>query len=300
MKACRWIALVTLAVILLPVCCMAESGGFLESYKELLKKVGKLGLLTTEDFLWEYEEANLLSEVEWEELRLDGNTAAAYPELAASLEEINRQRRESSEELSEELSALAEDAFGDEEGSGHCSGRFDYYVQRADHAVLSFRSDSEIYWGGAHPDYGTAGINLNPDTGEEIRLSDVITDMNALTALLAQRLQEKYPDIVYDSDLGDKLTSFKEDEFEWTLGHEGITFYFNPYIILPYAAGKTTATIRFDEAEELFNPEYLPVFETAYAVKIPLFEEIESEMNPADSSMDVISVSAVMGEYEAY
>lgn len=291
-----------LAIVLMisSVSCMAEFSGFLEPYKGLLKGLGRLGLLIAEDSLWEYGEENVLSSVRWEMLSLDESTALSHPELAASLDEINRQRIADSEALSEELTELAGEIFGGEEGAGYCSGNFNCYVQRADNAVLSFRSDSEIYWGGAHPDYGTAGVNLDPATGEEIMLSDVVLDKNVLATLLARGLQEKYTDILFEDDLETRLLSFNDDELEWTLGYDGITFYFNPYMILPYAAGKTTVTIRYNEAKELFNPGYLLFNDQAFAVEIPLFEEIEFDLNPADSQRDIIMLSGLMGEYEAY
>jgi len=292
--------LLVIVLLLSSVPCMAESDSFLEPYKRLFKKSGRLDLLLAEDALWDFSGENMLSTVGWESLTLDEATAATHPELAAALDEMNRSRTESSEALFGELNTLARDIFGEDGGDGYCSGSFDYYVQRADNTVLSFRSDSDVYWGGAHPDYGTAGINLDPDTGEEIALSDVVLDTYVLTTLLARRLQEKYPEVTFGSDLEIRLLSLKEDEFEWTLGYEGITFYFNPYVILPYAAGKPTATIWFDEAKELFNPDYLPLGSQAYAVKLPLFEEVEFDLNPGDSNRDIIQISGLMGEYEAY
>ena len=119
------ISLVLAIVLLLsPISCMAEFAGFLEPYKGLLKGLGRLELLIAEDFLWEYGEENMLSAVRWEMLSLDESTALSHPELAASLDEINRQRIEDSEALSEELTELAVEIFGGEEGTGYCSGNF--------------------------------------------------------------------------------------------------------------------------------------------------------------------------------
>ena len=40
------------------------------------------------------------------------------------------------------------------------------------------------------------------------------------------------------------------------MDHQGVTFYFNPYEIGPYAAGIFSIALRFDEVPELFNSQY--------------------------------------------
>ena len=292
-------AVMAVVMLLLTMTQTAGATGLMDRYKELLKSSGSLSLLISKDSIWEFEEGGMVSSVDWEMLELDEESAQAYPELAAALEEINADRDEQCRGLSDELTDLGLELYEEGGIAVTCSAAFHCYVQRADQKVLSFRSDSEIYWGGMHADYGTAGINLDPVTGGEIALSDVVTDIPAMIALLADKLEKEYPEEDF-SNLESELMDFSEDEFEWTLGQEWITFYFDPYVLLDYASGKATAVIRYDEAEALFNQEYLPVSREAYAVGIPLYEEVDYDSNPADGKTNAISLGAVMGEYDAY
>lgn len=277
----------------------AGATGFLETYKEMLKGFFRMNLLISEDYIWDFEGENLMCTVEWEMLTLDEASAKAYPELAAALEEINRQKNDYMAETAAEMAVLSREIYADTERTESCSTNLNYYIQRADQKVLSFRSDSDIYWGGAHPDYGTVGVNLDVQTGEELSLSDVVYDTYVLITLLARKMEAKYTDLPIE-DMESTLLSLDQEMLEWTLGYEGITFYFNPYVILPYASGKTTATIRYDEAKELFNPAYLPSEQSAYAIQLPSYEAIDCDLNLTDGKSDVLEIYPYMGEYDSY
>lgn len=295
----KFVLILAALMILVAIPAAADTSGFLEPCKTALWQYGRLGLIFTEDALWDYEEWEMMSTVAWDMLTPDEVTAQTHPDLAAALEEINRKRAEECEALSGELGELAREMLADTGESGLCTADFNIYLQRADQAVLSYRSDSEIFGGGIHADYGTAGVNLDPDTGRELALSDVAADRDALLALLAEKLEEKYPGELADSGFGEQLLTIPDDELEWTLGYEGITFFFNPYVILNYASGRAAATIRYDEAEDLFVPEYVPADTGAYAVRIPLCEEIEFGERK-DGTSCTLQPLAWKGEWDAY
>ena len=251
------------------------------------------------DSIWNYISETMRSEVYWDELFVGEEMEGEYPELADALLAMNEQRRADMEALSGELTELAEEMDGEVEWVTSLYGSFDYFVQRADSKVLSVRSDSTVYWGGMHEEYGTAGVNLSPETGMEIALGDVLVNRDALLEMIAQRIDEIRPE-VYREDVLNALKGLADEEFEWTLGYEGVTFYFNPYVI-PEAVGRLIVMFTYDEVRELMNPEYRPdVIGSAYAVKVPWFEQIPFELDPLSSELDSLMLTAVMGEYEAY
>lgn len=76
--------------------------------------------------------------------------------------------------------------------------------------------------------------------------------------LIRETLYKNYdPSYFYaDLDLSDYFTG-NEMPITWTLDYTGITFYFNPYEIGPYASGSFIATLTYDEYPELFQEQYL-------------------------------------------
>ena len=47
-----------------------------------------------------------------------------------------------------------------------------------------------------------------------------------------------------------------EEKASWSLDNDGVTFYFNPYAIAPYAAGILTAKVYFDFDKSIFKEKY--------------------------------------------
>jgi len=281
----KWMAAILAAVMLTG----AFSGAHAEGETE------RMNLLEGEVILQEWEETRLLCSVEWETLMLDEASSAVYPALAAALEKISGERDAAAESEMELLLPMAKEIDGD----AHCSSSSEYFVRRADGSILSVLQHVYTYSGGAHPNYGMVGLNLRPATGEELEMRDVLADPDAAVELIARKLQEKYP-AEYSEDWSALLEAMGADEFEWTMDDQGMTFYFSPGMITPYAAGLLTAVIRFDEAPELFAEEFVQTERRARAIEIPMYMEIEFDRNTGDGESDRLIVDPVMDEYGAY
>ena len=121
-------------------------------------------------------------------------TAKAYPELAAALEKTADRILEYSEKFSSEEDKAAHKYFEDG-GPGRYMDTSFSVVKRADEKAVSIEYEGYTFSGGAHGMYWYAARNIDPNTGEEISLSDVVKDQNKLNELLLKELDLRYPDM---------------------------------------------------------------------------------------------------------
>ncbi len=135
-------------------------------------------------------------------------------------------------------------------------------IKRADTKVLSYVNTFYSDMGGAHGYSGNTCFNYNSETGEKIALSDVCKSEDKLIEKIQNTLFKTYKNMaaddfsMLDSYFENVNFDAKPDEsgFIFSIENAGVTFYFNPYDIAPYAAGNFAVYIPFDE--DLFNAEY--------------------------------------------
>lgn len=186
------------------------------------------------------------------------------------------------------------------------------YITRADDKALSAVTGNYWYSGGAHGMSGYSAVNFDTQTGRKLAIEDVIADTNALPNALATEMLEQYPHLeeatqnMWQMSLEDYLASYLTPEevnditpeFTWTLGYEGVTFYFGAYEIGSYADGNQVVVLTYNEYPELFNKEYFTSVTQDYVMQILPFwygEEGFTDIN-GDGVMDMITVD---GNYDA-
>lgn len=133
-------------------------------------------------------------------------------------------------------------------------------VVRSDSVAFSIFCNYYNYYGGAHPFYAFTGYNFDSQTGHELLCEDVVSDVDKLNDILFEKLMSEYG---YDCDLNEEtvkehLLACKtgESEYEWLLGYEGVTFYFNPYTLTSYAGGMQIVYLSFADYPEIFSEVY--------------------------------------------
>ena len=116
----------------------------------------------------------------------------------------------------------------------------------------------EEFTGGAHPSSYYTVLNFNPETGEEIVLSDILKEdyevqlTDILINNLARQLQVK--DI---EGIREKGYLYQDSEMfisnNFILDNEKIVFIYNKYEIAPYALGDIMIDVTYDEIKYLLK-----------------------------------------------
>ena len=258
-------------------------------------EVTPLDVLVGNQYISEWnDDYALLGYVTWDSLTLGKDSAAAYPKLASAVDSYCKKDAAQAEDTlqdmlpdAREMAATMGDDFYGLFHETTCT------IQRADNLILSARYDYYAFTGGNRPYYGTTVLNLDPTTGENMKLSQVVTDLNQLPRLLTQALEEKYTDFEKEtlSDIQRILKNYGESAYTWTLNYQGITFYFGVSEITPSAAGALEVTLWFDRNPKLFAEEFTRIPKGGYALRLPENTWLNVDMNPNDDIRDEVYVS---------
>lgn len=120
-------------------------------------------------------------------------------------------------------------------------------------SIWSIYFNIYTYTGGAHPMTYQKYLNVDPDTGEKIDLNQFFTHQDELKRVVEREIRERH-DIETEQLWSDV---FFTERFQWPenmgLTNEGLVLVYNPYEILPYAAGFTEVKIPITEASQYLS-----------------------------------------------
>lgn len=192
------------------------------------------------------------------------NQAIAYTLFQSDKSSIKEACRDFVEQRRKEYAELLPDYINSRD-SGMPEAWFNNYynaaceIEQGYKGCINYTVMWEEYTGGAHPSSFYTVLNFNPETGEEMVLSDIFKKENfeeALTAKLienlARQLQvEGIEGIREKGYLYQDTGMFISNNF--ILGNEKITFIYNKYEIAPYAMGDITIDIAYSEIKDLMK-----------------------------------------------
>ena len=128
-------------------------------------------------------------------------------------------------------------------------------VTRMDDSVLSLELTSYLDMGGAHGNYGVVGLNYNVKTGELISLEDLAEDYAAFHATALDYIVNLAETPTYQEKLfgpsKDDLDSALFEWGSWVFTQSGISFFADPYVLGPYAAGEIYFRLPYEKAYDL-------------------------------------------------
>ena len=190
-------------------------------------------------------------------------TAKAYPKLAAALEKTADKILQDADQFSSEEDKAAHD-FSKEGGTGRYMDTAFSVVKRADEKAVSIETEGYTFSGGAHGMYCYTARNIDPATGEEIALSDVVKDQSKLNELLLKELDARYPEMkiterenLFEAyDMNVTATDLEQFAYTFTLDPDGICFYFSAYDLGSYADGVQMVKLLYSAAPDLFVEDY--------------------------------------------
>ncbi|MGI6072981.1 MAG: hypothetical protein ACOX75_08290 [Lachnospiraceae bacterium] len=132
-------------------------------------------------------------------------------------------------------------------------------IGRADSAMFSYL---EFFDWHLYPDSdlkSTYGINIDSQSGEDLHIRKVITDMNGLKQLVKKKLKEhnEFRDILYD-DWEQVVDSIFGDYAHpnWVGYKDGIDFFFTEYLLCDEEDAPICIWVGVEENPELFNCKY--------------------------------------------
>jgi len=258
-----------------------------------------LGDMSIEEWL----EEDTVCSVTWDKIKLSDEYVEKYPDLKKAFDKINEKTSTDAKAHMYELSSAAKELRGESEAPVICESESRIFMQRADSSAISWLEEEYIFSGGVHPDYFYKGINLNPQSGADIPLGDVVKDVARLPEILEKKITEKYSYVTF-GDLGEIFGTYTEENYSWTLDYQGITFWFSPYEIAAYSVGLISAKIYFGEESELFNPEYTSAPSDTYAISLPignaLGQEIEFDLDTNDGRTDLVFAGEIPEQSGSY
>ena len=234
-----------------------------------LLKLNKKELYESE---WSEEYGMALTKLECSTVILGNEDAERYPELAKALTEASDYYEVN---LLEEHNILIESAkesiSSGAEGFDTLVSTLDAHVRRADDAVLSVLYDSYYYNGMNDGSRSFWGGNYDTETGKELHLPDVVTDIDEFAKIVETKLFDTVGADVFYSDtvIEDYFKEYGADGTHWTLEYNGVTVYFDEGEIAGSGFGAINLTIEFAEYPDLFNKKYTEVPET-YIVGLPI------------------------------
>lgn len=258
-----------------------------------------ISVMLGDKFLEEWNEDIVTLNVSWNGIRISPEDEEKYPKLKETFAKLNDKALNDAKALMYELQSSAKDlGGGNEENPLRLEGETKIFIQRADSKIVSLLEDKFVYMGGVHPDYYYATLNYNPETGEAISLTDVLSDTKSLPELLDKLVTEKYDYIEFGEGFPKGLfDEYASENYKWTLDYQGITFWFSPYDIASYAVGPLSAKIYFDENPEIFKKEYMTAIPDSYGISLPPRQRIDFDLNPNDGVKDYVEANTSPDPY---
>ncbi len=197
-------------------------------------------------------------------VKLDEETAARWPALARALEELNEENRRQALSSLASLASEAREAWEAQLIDSTFYREKWLVAARADGKAFSVMCSEESSYGGQETFHRYAGITWRPETGERVRLAEVIAGPDRLAALPGIILDELvlldgegFPE--EEKDAAKRLIAgmIREETLAWALGENGLEFGFAPYELTGKSGDLSFATLAYAAYPDLVAPEYL-------------------------------------------
>ena len=117
--------------------------------------------------------------------------------------------------------------------------------------------------------WGMNGLNFDTQTGQQLKITDVITDMSKVPELVKKELTSHMWSVDFYSETAveDYFKAMSPEDLSWTLDYNGVTLYFADGMFAEEGNGKSAATLTFEQYPELFYEKYMRVPD-AYMVRM--------------------------------
>ncbi|MBQ8786391.1 MAG: hypothetical protein IJZ61_02000 [Oscillospiraceae bacterium] len=253
-----------------------------------LLKLNKKELYESE---WSEDFGMALTKLDCSTVLLGNEDAERYPELAKALSEASDYYEVNLLEEHDMLIESAKESISSgAEGFDTLVSTLDVHVRRADNVVLSVLYDSYYYNGMNDGSRSFWGGNYDTETGKELYLPDVVTNIDEFAKVVENKLFSTVGADVFYSDtiIEDYFKEYSADGTHWTMEYNGVTVYFDEGEVANSGFGAINLTIEFEEYPDLFNKKYIDVPET-YIVGLPIKSTFYTDLD-GDGINDELTV----------
>ncbi|WP_031550623.1 DUF3298 and DUF4163 domain-containing protein [Oribacterium sp. FC2011] len=202
-----------------------------------------------------------------------------HPELVKAIDTYNKNTAECFKSDMDSAKELADEdpRFKEEDNEGYSySVDMDASIERSDSNIFSVSASNYSFLGGAHGNTVITGFNVDPKTGEVLKISDVVTDKDAFIDAVDKQLHEEYPDIEEGLVVEDLKTAIsdlydgKDDmNLQFYMTHDALVTVFSAYDITAYAYGPEFVSLYYTDSADFLNEKYLKTTKD-YAAEIGL------------------------------
>jgi hypothetical protein len=211
---------------------------------------------TREDKEWAYGT--------YPEIILSDEMKSSYPKLSEYINSLNENWSVNVPETVAEYATYAlEDTFYDDP---QFYTELSVHIERADERLFSMTVSTFDWSGGAHPNSYSYSINVDPITGNDVRLDQILDDISDFSQAVSDKLEENYPGIMeevdsfYFAEEGDPdqfTAKLNNNSYTYTVTDEGVHIIFSPYEIASYAAGYLEVTLSPSEYPNLIQKAFI-------------------------------------------
>ncbi|MCR4740724.1 MAG: right-handed parallel beta-helix repeat-containing protein [Lachnospiraceae bacterium] len=225
-----------------------------------------------------------------------------YPELSETLKQLNWENSMTASMLLDGLKKSIDENYEPEEDEWRSfSYDLSRFLNRADKKVLSFTEYNDLTGFDEGQISEARGINLDPETGENIDLLDVVSSADDFLAAVENEIEENdfYVDEWKEEALPLTEDFLDQDEvtgdiagLSFTIDYQGITLIFNGSLT-GFDDGPCTIFVAYDEYPEVFNEEYTDVPDN-YIAQLATGNDIENLYwydFDADGEVEPVSVT---------
>lgn len=239
-----------------------------------------------------------LVQVKYKEILLEDCCAEQYPNLKQAIGKMNADEQTSIEtvyqRMMDQVNGFSEEGY---------AVPYTYevnenaYVRRADENIISVMYRRWECWKNAHVDRSLWGVNIDPVTGENISLEDVVTNINKIPAMVSEYIikYNQQSDTTFYVDV-EQYVREHLGELKWNMDYFGLNIYFDAYELDSYAAGDFCVVIPFADEPNLFIEKYKDVPD-CYGMQLRDAEYCYVDLNN-DSKIDKVQITSEENEYD--
>lgn len=235
------------------------------------EKIQSIRIWGAEGYLeeWDTNIGKKINYMEYPYFCLYPDDAEKYPELQKTLVQLCETDREERFERFKDSAEFLREFYAEDPDSYWASHytRTKGTIRRADSKVVSILFHSMDYFGAVHGEYKYWGANIDVNTGEKLTLSDVVLDKQKLAFVVKEKLNEFYSDWGISPNIDIEKLFLEEKEISFTIDYNGLTIYFNPYVIAFSGTMTQIVTVSSEEHPGIIKDEYCSGF-TSYCMEL--------------------------------